>query len=89
MFFRVEAFYYINSIVNVKNVYFGRLNGLELVFKKLAHTDELERVDTYLCRGGFSQCMRGSSNNNQLCVIPPSDSFQLRCCSTPPPLDLY
>ena len=55
-------------MVNMKNVYFGRLNTEELVFKKLAHNQELKTIDEYICQGGFSQCKEYSTSNNKFCV---------------------
>ncbi|XP_067930226.1 divergent protein kinase domain 2A-like isoform X2 [Watersipora subatra] len=63
-----EGWHHINHMTNVKNVYFARLAGEELVFKKLAHNDELATIDSYICGGGLSLCSTHSANNHRFCL---------------------
>ena len=57
--------------MNIKNVYFGEINGVEIVYKKLAHDTELDLVDSYITSGGLRLCAEHGSDgytNHALCV---------------------
>lgn len=65
-FQRVEKIHLLNKLSNVKNVYFGRINGEEFVYKKLAHDAELAVVDDFLCNGGLVKCRE--HQRNKICA---------------------
>lgn len=68
-FYRVQKLHHVNLLSNVKNVYFGKLHGIEFVYKKLAHDAELQETDRLICNGALKRCSNGYNNNN-LCVFP-------------------
>lgn len=66
---RIQKLHHINWLTNVKNVYFGKLHGMEFVYKKLAHGNELNDIDIFICNGGLKKCGVGFENHD-LCVSP-------------------
>jgi len=68
--FSKEKIHLVNKFVNVKNVYKGHVKDLGMVYKKLAHDSELEKLDDLICEGRLSECPQHGDRKKEPCRPP-------------------